>query len=56
MHRHIYSHMGIVGNERADALANSGRLAHPQRRRFLRDQIASAGRPPVIVRTARRAQ
>ena len=50
--RHVYSHIGVVGSERADALANSGRLAHPQRRQFVRDQTVSAGRPPVVVRTA----
>ena len=53
---HVYSHIGICGNERADELANHGRLAHPLRRQFLRDQAAAAGRPPVVIRTACRAQ
>ena len=48
--RHVYSHIGIVGNEWVDALANSGRQAHPLRHLFLRDP--SAGRPPISVRTA----
>ena len=27
--KHVYRHVGVVGNERADALANLGRLQHP---------------------------
>ena len=53
--RHVYSHIGICGNERADELANRGRLAHPLRRQFLRDQAEAAGRPPVVICTACRA-
>ena len=54
--RHVYSHIGVVGNERADALANSGQLAHPQRRQFLRGYTVSVGRLPVFVPTACRAR
>ena len=35
--KHVYSHVGIEGNERADALANLGQLQHPGRLQFLRD-------------------
>ena len=33
--RHVYSHIGVVGNQHADSLANSGPLAKPQRRQYL---------------------
>ena len=34
---HVYSHIGVVGNERADALANQGRRQHPARLQMPRD-------------------
>ena len=36
--KHVYSHIGILGDERADPLANQGRLQHPGRLQFLREQ------------------
>ena len=53
--RHVYSHIRIAGTERADELANQGRLAHPLPRQFLRDRAETAGRPSVVVRMACRA-
>ena len=35
---HVYSHVGVLGNERADSLANQGCLNHPGRLQFLRDE------------------
>ena len=35
--KHVYSHVGVVDNERADTLANFGRLQHPGRPQFVRD-------------------
>ena len=50
--RHVYSHIGVAGSERAHDLANQGRLAHPRRCQFVRDQAETAGRLSVVVRTA----
>ena len=33
--KHVYSHVGVVGNERADSLANQGRRRHRDRVRYL---------------------
>ena len=38
--KHVYIDMGVVGNEYADALANTGRLSHPGRAQFIRDRLA----------------
>ena len=48
--RHVYSHVGIVGNERADDLANAGRLGHPERLQFLRDRSIRQLAPPIVLR------
>ena len=32
--RHVYSHVGTVGNEHADDMANVGCLGHPERLQF----------------------
>ena len=45
---HMYSHIGVVGNERADALANQGRRQHPARLQVLRDLRARQGQPRVV--------
>jgi ribonuclease HI len=45
--KHVHSHVGFLDNQRADALANSGRLAHPDRQRFLRDLRERQGQLPV---------
>ena len=47
--RHVYSQIGIVGNERADVLANSGHIGHPARLQFLCEQRAHHGVSPVIL-------
>ena len=47
--RHVYSHVGVLGNERADSLANQGRLDHPACLQFLREQRARKGLPPVTI-------
>ena len=48
--RHVYSHVGIVGNERADDMANAGRLGHPERLQFLRDRSIRQLASPVVLR------
>ena len=35
--KHGYSHVGLVGNERTDALASLGQLQHPARLQLLCD-------------------
>ena len=47
--KHVYSHVGVLGNERADALANQGRIRHPGRLQFLRDLCLRQGVRPVIL-------
>ena len=47
--RHVYSHVGVLGNERADSLANQGCLDHLARLPFLREQRARQGLPPVAI-------
>ena len=51
--RHVYSHVGIVGNERADDLANAGRLGHRECLQFLRDCSIRQLAPPVVLRPSR---
>ena len=46
---HVYSHVGVVGNERADALANQGRCQHPAHLQMLRDLCAQQGQPQVVL-------
>ena len=46
---HVYSHIGVVGNERADALANQGQRQHPARLQMLRDLRAQQGQPRVVL-------
>ena len=48
--KHVYSHAGIVGNERADDLANSGRLGHPRRLQLLHDHGVRPWAPLVVLR------
>ena len=45
--KHVYNHVGIVGNERADSLANQGRRRHPDRVPYLR--LARQGQRPVVL-------
>ena len=47
---HVHSHVGIVGNGRADDLANAVRLGHPECLQFLRDHSIRQLAPPVVVR------
>ena len=49
--KHVYSHIGILGNERVDHLANHGRLEHPGRTRFLMERAARQGVRPVTLST-----
>ena len=48
--RHVYSHVGIVGDERANDLANTGPLGHPERLQFLRDRSIRQLAPPIVLR------
>ena len=41
--KRVYSHVGILGNERADRLANQGRLQHPSGLQFLRERCERHG-------------
>ena len=45
----VYSHIGVVGNERVNALANQGRRQHPARLQMLRDLRAQQGQPRVVL-------
>ena len=45
--KHVYSHIGVLGNERADRLANQGYLSRSGRSHFLRKQRARQGLAPV---------
>ena len=47
--KHVFSHVGILGNERADSLANQGRQWHPDRARYLHDLRACQGQRPVVL-------
>ena len=47
--RHVYSHVGILGNERADRLAKQGRLQHPGRLQFLRERCERHGLAPMML-------
>ena len=47
--KHVYNHVGILGNERADSLANQGRRCHPDRARYLQDRLACQGQRPVVL-------
>ena len=48
--RHVYSHVGTVGNERADDLANTSCLGHSERLQFRRDCSIKRLAPPVVLR------
>ena len=48
--RHVYSHVGIVGNAPADDLANAGRLGHPEHQQFLREHSIKKLAPIVVLR------
>ena len=48
--KHVYSHVGIVGNERADDPANLGRLGHPGRLHFLLNRGVRQSAPLVVLR------
>ena len=47
--KHVYSHVSIVGNERAHSLANQGRRRHPDRVHYLQVQLARQGQRPVVL-------
>ena len=46
--KHVYSHVGIVGNERADSLTNHGRPRHPDWAQYLHDLRTRRGQRPVV--------
>ena len=47
--KHVYGHVGLLGNERADRLANQGRLRHPGRLQFLRKRRERHGLAPAVL-------
>ena len=47
--KHVYSHVGVVGNEHADAQANLGRLQHPARLQLFRDLQHQRGLTSVVL-------
>ena len=47
--KHVYSHVGVPGNDLADALANLGRQQHPARLQLLRDLQRQRGLASVVL-------